>query len=453
MVARYKFYLFWGLFQMICILPVISQAAQWQIIHAGHLLHMDPDKADARSFEFRARKSVVIRNGKISKIHDGYTSPKDLQVSENDHVSLIDLSNRYVLPGLIDGHIHLTATPVIAGKRRIEAVTLSDADRAVLATAAAKAILKGGFTTVRDLGAIGKDAIYAVRDGIKKRYIPGPNILASGNVLSPTGGHADKSTGYRQDLHNVLTSPGVCNGQDGCTRVVREQIRNGANAIKITATGGVLSQASSGVGQQFTDREMIAIVETAHALGRKVTAHAHSKQGIEAALKAGVDSVEHGTFLDQKTIKLFLKNDAYLVPTLMAGDAVTGWAKDDVPFLSIIQKSKALLIGDQMIKATALAHKAGVKIAFGTDSSLLKNGINCREFPLLVKAGLSPQAALHTSLINAAENLGIGDHTGRLLPEYHADIIAVRKDPFKDINALCDVTFVMKSGHVEWPEK
>jgi imidazolonepropionase-like amidohydrolase len=275
--------------------------------------------------------------------------------------------------------------------------------------------------------------------------VQGPRIVASGNVISPPGGEGDVH-GYRPDVMAVLARPNLCTGADECARVVRKHIQRGADIIKIVATGAVLSDAATGLDQQFTDAEMVSIVETAHALGRKVTAHAHSAAGINAALRAGVDAIEHGTFLDAESIRLFKSKGARLVPTLMAGDTVTGWANDPHSHLGARSREKAATVGPKMIDAARRAHQGGVVIAFGTDSSVSRHGDNAREFGLLVKAGLTPLEAIQTATTVGARHLGLEKEIGSLAPGKAADLIAVAGDPLKDVTELERVRFVMKAG-------
>jgi imidazolonepropionase-like amidohydrolase len=266
-------------------------------------------------------------------------------------------------------------------------------------------------------------------------------------VISPYGGEGDVY-GYRPDVTKVIQRPNLCSGADDCSRVVRQQIQRGADIIKIVATGAVLSDADQGLGQQFSDAEMVSIVETAHRLGRQVTAHAHDAVGINAALRAGVDGIEHGTFLDAESIKLFKEHGAYLQPTLMAGDTVTGWAKDPHTFLSPAARDKALVVGPKMIDAARRAHEAGVKISVGTDSSVSPHGQNAREFSLLVKAGFTPLEAIQAGTTRGADHLKLSKQVGSLAPGKQADIVAVRGDPLKDVGVLEHVSFVMKTGEV-----
>ncbi len=381
---------------------------------------------------------LVSHDGKILEIQDGFQAP--------DGTEVVDLKDKFCLPGLIDSHVHLTSELGPTG--RLDTVTRSDADNAMYGASHARKTLLAGFTAVQDLGARGDDAIYAVRDAINRGDIPGPHIRAAGQTISASGGHGDPRHGYAEMVAAALHRPAICNGADDCRRAVRENVRKGADVIKITATGGVLSNTAAGTEQQFFDDEMENIVKAAHFMGRQVTAHAHGKGGIEAALRAGIDSIEHGTYLDKETIKLFKKYDAYLVPTVLAGATVVEMAKDPDGFLPPPSRAKALEVGPQMISMLRMAHEGGVKIAYGTDSGVSKHGDNAREFALMIEAGFTPMEAISAATIIAAEHLQMADKIGSLEAGKQADIIAVGSSPLDDINELLDVDFVMKGGKV-----
>jgi len=409
------------------------------IVHAGKLLAVPGEPA-------QAERTIIVRNGKIEKIAAGYLDAATAGATDTDDVRIIDLKNSFVLPGLIDSHVHILGEN--NPNARLQTVEMSDADDAIAGAGFAKKTLLAGFTTVRDVGAGPGDAIFALRDGIARGDVPGPRIFASGATISVTGGHGDGTQGYRDDIAHVLHSPAVCDGPADCRRAVREQIRRGADHIKLTATGGVLSNTAAGLEQQFFDDELKAIIDSAHSMGRKVTAHAHGVAGINSALRAGVDSIEHGTYLDDESVKLFKKNGAYLVPTLLAGATVVEWAKDPDSFLLPPQRAKALQVGPLMHEMAEKAHKAGVKIAFGTDTGVSRHGENAREFPLLVAAGLTPTEAIRAATVSAADHLGKSDVIGSIAPGKYADIIATDGDPTADVSELLDVDFVMKGGAV-----
>jgi imidazolonepropionase-like amidohydrolase len=404
--------------------------ADLTFVQAGRLL------ADPATGKVEAQKTLVIRAGRVVEIRDGYVGEGQGKV--------VDLRDSFVLPGLIDSHVHLCAEN--GPDDKMNRVTKTAADLAIDGAYFARVTLDAGFTTVADLGEE-NDAIFALRDGIARGRVPGPRIVAAGNVISPHGGEGDVY-GYRWEVIKAIERPNLCSGADDCRRVVRQQVQRGADIIKIVATGAVLSDAAQGVDQQFTDDELKAMVETAHMLGRRITAHAHGAAGINAFLRAGGDSIEHGTFMDEESIKLLKARHAYYVPTLMAGYTVTKWANDPNSFLSPQARAKALLVGPQMIKTARRAHEAGVLIAFGTDSSVSPHGQNAHEFELLVQAGLTPLEAIQAATRAGADHLQLSREIGSLAPGKQADLIAVKGDPLKDVSELERVSFVMKGGAV-----
>ena len=406
-------------------------AAPLTYIHAGRLL------ADPASGKVTERQTVVVQGGKVLRIEDGFTTA--------DGAKVIDLHDAFVLPGLIDSHVHLTSEQ--GPNAQLEEFTKTRSDLALDGAWNGMKTLRAGFTTVADLGAP-NEAIFALRGAIKSGRIPGPRIIAAGSAISVHGGHGDPANGMPEELVHVFRPTSVCSGADDCRRAVREQVRAGADIIKITATGGVLSNTAAGVGQQFSDEELKAIVETAHSMGRKVTAHAHGFDGINSFLRAGGDSIEHGTYLDAESIKLFKSSGAWLIPTLMAGDFVAREAARPNTFFTPAQRDKALLVGPRMLDMCRRAHDAGVKIAFGTDTGVSAHGDNAGEFGLLVKCGFTPIDAIRAATIWAAEHFGLLDQIGSLLPGKQADLIAVRGDPLADVTVLTKVTFVMKGGVV-----
>lgn len=384
------------------------------------------------------KHSVRIESGRIAAVEKGFAAK-----ASGDEI--IDLSDQVVLPGLIDCHVHLTAE--FGPTHKMLTVEESAAAIALHAAAHARATLLAGFTTVRDLGELGGagDAIFALRSAVTKGYVPGPRIFAAGAVISPTGGHGI-TCGYREDINLLLDSSGRADGIDGCRQAVRRQVHRGADFIKFVATGGVLTDTATGTGQQFFADELEAIIATAHMLGRKTTAHAHGADGIKAALKAGVDSIEHGSFMDDEAIELMLARKVVHVPTTLAGATVAAQAKQG--FLPDAIRKKALEVGPQILNTLNRSHKAGIRIAFGTDSGVSRHGDNAQEFALMVEAGMSPMEAIAAATRHAAEHIGFTDQIGSIEPGKFADIIAVARDPLKDIRALCDVGFVMKAGVV-----
>ncbi|PTS89839.1 MULTISPECIES: metal-dependent hydrolase family protein [unclassified Caulobacter] len=407
-----------------------SALAETLFVQAGRLL------ADPATGKVETARTVVIENGKVVRIADGYVSEPGGKV--------LDLKDSFVLPGLIDSHVHLTNEQ--SPNSRLNEVTRSPADEALVGAGFARKTLLAGFTTVADLGATNQ-AIFALRDGIRRGDVIGPRILAAGSAVSVHGGHGDVN-GYSEEVMHVLRPTSVCSGPDDCRRAVREQVWLGADIIKITATGGVLSNTAAGLNQQFSDAELSAIVETAHRMGRKVTAHAHGVDGINSFLKAGGDSIEHGTYLDADSVALFKKNGGYLVPTLMAGDFVYRIASGPNNFLTPAQTAKALDAGPKMLAMARRAHEGGVRIAFGTDTGVSAHGDNAGEFVLLVKAGLTPLEAIQTATVNAADHFGLSNEIGSLAPGKTADLIAVKGDPLQDVAVLKAVTSVVKSGVV-----
>ncbi len=415
------------------VLAMTSPAtAHTQALQCGAVLNLPGSKP------LGASTIIIDHDGTITKINKGFTNDKD--------VTVVDLKDKFCLPGLIDSHVHLTSQ--LGPKQRLETVTKSDADYAMDAVLYSRRTLMAGFTTVQDVGARGDDAIYAVRDAINRGDIAGPRILAAGKTVSISGGHGDGRHGYSEAIAKALASPAICDGADDCRRAVRENIRKGADVIKITATGGVLSNTAAGTEQQFFDDEMRDIVRAAHFMGRKVTAHAHGKGGIEAALRAGIDSIEHGTYLDKKTATLFKKHDAYLVPTVLAGATVVEMANDPNSFLPKPSRDKAKQVGPQMINMLRIANEEGVKIAFGTDSGVSKHGENAKEFALMVEAGFTPMQAIKSATVIASRHLQLSDSIGTIEAGKQADIIAVSGNPLDNVEELLDVDFVMKGAKI-----
>ncbi|MCA9272521.1 MAG: amidohydrolase family protein [Phycisphaerales bacterium] len=406
------------------------------VLHCGQLL-AEPGQ------EPMGESTVVIENGVITNIFNGIVFVDAAPgMPQNTH---IDLTDKFVLPGLIDCHTHLTFELPPMQMRLRKQLTEDATYEAVDGTHNALKTLMAGFTTVRNVGS-GGAAIYALRNRIAEGVIPGPRILAAGKSISVTGGHADPTNGINPALSPALTSTdGIANGPDEFRHATRERIRQGSDLIKITSTGGVLSNTAAGLGQQMFDDEIEAVVETAHMMGRKVACHAHGTDGINAALRAGVDSIEHGTFLDESSIALFKETGAYLVPTIHAGKFVSEKASDPAWFNPAI-KEKAEAVGPIIQDALARAHKAGVKVAFGTDVGVGAHGTNALEFVYMVEAGFTPADAIKAATVNAADLCGIGDTVGKIAKGYQADIIAVDTNPLDDVAILQNVSFVMKGG-------
>ena len=406
---------------------------EWKIIHAGTLL------ADARE-DVLTEQSIIVRNNQIVEVLDGYVPPG--QVSGTANARVIDLSNQFVMAGLIDSHTHILSQQEPNG-REIR-VTRSSQLSTLMGVEFGMRTLRAGFTTIRNVGA-DRNAIFALRDAINQGIVMGPRIKAAGQGLTPTGGHGDGG-GYRDDVFPHPHS-GVCDGVAECRKAVRTQIKYGADHIKYVATGGVLSQTATGTGQQFTDEEQIALVEAAHAMGRKVAAHAHGKIGLEAALRAGVDSIEHGSYLDEETADLFVATGAYLVPTLIAGHTVERIATERPDFFMPAVRQKALEVGPVMKNALRLAHERGVKIAFGTDAGVNDHGTNAYEMVLMNEAGMPERDILISATINAADLMDLTDITGTIEAGKDADIVATAGNPLENISVLMRPTFVMARGN------
>ncbi len=409
-----------------------SAAQADTLVYAGTLL-AKPGSAPLHN------QTVVIAGDRIKAVQTGFTAPK-----AGDKI--VDLKNRFVLPGLFDCHVHLLS--YFSATQKLDTVTLSPQAIALRGAYHAGLDLLAGFTTVRDLGeANGSgDAIFALRDAIAKGWVPGPRVFAAGALIAPTGGHG-QTYGYRDDIDDVFTSKGRCDGPIECRKMVRLQVQRGANVIKFAATGGVLSDVGAGTGQQFFDDEIQAIVQTAHMLGRKVAVHAHGTDGINAALRAGVDSIEHGTFMDDVSIRLFKKKGAYYVPTVVAGVTVAEEAKQP-GFFSPAVRDKALAVGPHILAALRKAHAAGVKIAFGTDTGVSPHGQNAREFELMVQAGMTPMEAIKAATVSAADLVGVTKDLGTIEPGKYADLVATAASPLDNVSDLRHIRFVMKAGAV-----
>ena len=406
----------------------VSAEQPTTFVQVGRLL------ADPASGRVMRDKTLVIRGNQVVEIRDGFVGDG----------KVVDLRGAFVLPGLIDSHVHLTGQQ--SPTSRMDEVTQSNAAQAMVGARYARRTLNAGFTTVADLGA-SNEAIFALRDAVRRGDVPGPRIIASGSAVSVHGGHGD-ANGYREDILHLMSPESVCSGVEDCMRAVRLQVRSGADIIKITATGGVLSNTAAGLAQQFSEDELAAIVASAHRMGRQVTAHAHGVDGINAFLKAGGDSIEHGTYLDDESMRLFKSHNAWLVPTLMAGDYVARVAASPDNFFTPAQTAKALEAGPKMLDMARRAHEGGVRIAFGTDTGVSAHGDNAQEFALLVRAGLTPLEAIQAATVGAAEHLKISNEAGRLAAGMPADLIAVSGDPLSDVTELQRVRFVMKGGQV-----
>ncbi|MFK8028862.1 MAG: amidohydrolase family protein [Gammaproteobacteria bacterium] len=411
-----------------CLIGASSSATTW--IHAGKLIDGVGDRV-------QNEKTLVVEAGRIVAVRSGYEEP-------GVGVTLIDLREYTVMPGLMDMHTHLSYQYSRAAY--LERFTKSEADVALSAAANARKTLEAGFTTVRDLGDV-YNVTVSLREAIKRKDVPGPRIFTAAKSLATTGGHADPTNGRRPDLRgDPGPKEGVINGPEDAAKAVRQRYKDGADLIKITATGGVLSVARNGQNAQFTEEEVTAIVNTANDYSFMVAAHAHGKEGMERAIRAGVKSIEHGTYMDEATAKLMRKYDTYYVPTILAGEWVGEKARVDGFFPEVV-RPKAATIGPLIKDTFALAHEAGVNIVFGTDTGVSPHGENAREFALMVEAGMTPMDAIKSATSVAAEFLGLGD-LGTIETDNLADIIAVHGDPVDDIKAMQKVRFVMKEGVV-----
>lgn len=410
-----------------------AQAPTRTFIHAGQLL-AEPGKP------VRGPSTIVVEGGRIVAISDGF-QPAD------PGATLVDLKDKYVLPGLIDSHVHLTSDAGgLAGQ--LEEVTLSPAAQAFNAEVNGMKTLRAGFTTVRNLGD-GDGATLALRDAVAAGKVRGPRIVDAGVSISGTSGHMDGALGYRDELRPFFEgAANTCNGAEDCRRVVRIQIGRGADVIKFASTGGVNSRIGAGLGKQMFDDEAKAIVETARLFGRKVAVHAHGADGIRLAIAAGADSIEHGTILDEETIAMWAKSKTYYVPTL---STVNGYkerlaANAGAYEPDVLEKIKwRISITGKSLEQLV---PRGVRIAFGTDAGVSKHGRNADEFELMVQHGMTPVEALKAATVNAADLLGLANEIGTIAPGKSADIIAVSGDPIADVRVLKKVDFVMARGRV-----
>jgi len=409
----------------------IPAAADTTLIHAGELLAVPGESPSSR-------QTIVVEDNKIVEVVSGFANAADF----DGNVAVIDLRDKFVLPGLMDMHVHLQGE--LGPRNDSDALKMSDQLMQMRSIYFAMNTLKAGFTTVRDVGSSSQE-MYAMRDAIENGWIDGPRIIAAGGV-GITGGHADIS-GVSPDLMEMFTSPNVCDGPYDCRRAARNVIKYGADLIKITSTGGVMTDRATGTGQQMEMDELKEVVLAAARMGRKVASHAHHEDGIVAALEAGVASIEHGSYTGPRAIKLFKETGAYLVPTLLAGKTVATLAVE-VDYMSDAVKEKAIRVGNDMAGSFEKAHKAGVNIAYGTDSGISPHGTNAEEAVLMVEAGMSEMDVIISATINAADLIDMSDSIGTIEAGKFADIIAVDASPLANIDELLDVDFVMKSGKV-----
>lgn len=421
MLRRFSFFI-------VLLLAVISVSAQRTILHCGSLI-------DGKSERSQSKMSIIIEGEKIRGVQKGYISPQS-----GDKV--IDLKDKTVLPGFMDMHVHIESenTP----QRRLNNYILNPADVAFNAQMFAKRTLMAGFTTVRDLGGSGVNV--SLRNAINAGKVVGPRIYTAEKTIATTGGHGDPTNGGASHL---LGDPGpkegVINSESEARKAVRQRYKNGADVIKITATGGVLSVAKDGQGPQFKMDELKGIIETANEYGLVSAAHAHGDEGMRRAVEAGISSIEHGTFMSQATMDLMIEKGTYLIPTISAGKFVVEKAK--IPgFFPAVVVPKALEVGPKIQETFGAAYKRGVKIAFGTDAGVFPHGENGKEFGFMVEAGMSPMEAIKSATMSASQLLRIDEQYGSIEAGKMADIVAVDGDPLANITVLERVFFVMKGG-------
>ncbi len=408
---------------------VIIVSAQKTFIWCGTLI-------DGISNEPKKNMTIVIEKNKIAAVENGFSN-----AGSSDKT--IDLKTKTVTPGWIDSHVHLSheTNP----NRYLEEFQLNDVDYAYRSVVFAKRTLMAGFTTVRDAGG---EVVLSLKKAINQGLIEGPRIYAAGTPIGSTGSHGDPTNGYRNDLMgDPGPKVGVANGVDECIKAVRQRYKEGSDIIKIMATGGVLDISTGSSGAQYTEEEIKAIVQTAKDYGLKVIAHAHGAEGIKRALRAGVISIEHGTYMDDECMDLFKKTGAWYVPTIIAGKSVADSAKIPNYFPPVVAR-KAMEIGPKIQSTLSRAYKAGVKIAFGTDAGVYKHGNNWMEFGYMIEAGMKSMEAIKAATINAAELLGMKDQLGSIEVGKLADIVAVDGDPLTDPKVFGKVVFVMKDGVV-----
>lgn len=404
------------------------------LVQAGRLL-------DRPGQTPRGPSTVVIRDGRVVEIREGF-----IDASAFPGATVIDQRDRFVLPGLIDSHVHLVSD--FGGQAGlVSEMTENLPVHAFRAADNARKTLMAGFTTVRNLGDTGGVTL-ALADETAAHRLPGPRIIDAGNSISTTSGHMDGRLGFNDDLREVMPHDNVCNGVESCREAVRIQVGRGARVIKIATTGGVNSRIGAGLGAQMFEDEARALIDTAHLYGLRVAVHAHGADGVNLALRLGANSIEHGTIFDDETLRLFRQSGAYYVPTL---STVNGYierlaADPNAYSPEVLPKIqwRIRITGDSLQRAVP----AGVRIAFGTDAGVSKHGRNADEFALMVQHGMTPMQAIHAATVNAADLLGLADEIGTLEPGKRADLIAVDGDPLTDVTTLTSVDFVMRDGRV-----
>ena len=417
---------------LIFLLMTTTLVSQDKYIHAGKIF-------DSSSGKYQLNKTIIISDNIISSIEDGFIEPK------NENISVYDLRSKVILPGLIDFHVHMESES--GGKDRyINRFQDNKADVAFKSTVVAKKTLLAGFTTVRDVGGSGVNI--SLRNAINNGVVIGPRIFTSGKTIASTGGHGDPTNGYKEELvDDPGPEDGVVNSISDARKAVRYRYKNGADLIKITATGGVMSMAKNGQNPQFTEEVMSEIVRTANDYGMHVAAHAHGDEGMYRAVKSGVKTIEHGSIMKERTMKLMREKNAYLVPTISAGEHVAKMARIPGYYPEIIIP-KAIEIGVQNKASTKRAFQMGVPIAFGTDAGVYPHGDNAGEFLYMDEIGIPAEYSIKSATITNAKLLNMENMLGQIKKGFYADIIATDKSPTDDISTLKNVIFVMKNGKV-----
>ena len=415
-------------FILFCFLS-LNVFSQSTYLHCGKFI-------DGISNNIQTEVTIIIDGTKITEIKKGYQAAPA-------RATIIDLKNKTVMPGLMDAHVHLSQET--SKNRYTEGFTLNEEDFAFRSVNYAERTLMAGFTTVRDLGGT---ITLALRNAINGGYLKGPRIIAAGKSIATTGGHADPSNGMNRELMgDPAAKEGVINSPEEARKAVRQRYKEGSDVIKITATGGVLSNAKDGAGAHFTEEEIKAVVTTAKDYNYKVAAHAHGAEGMKRAIRAGVTSIEHGTFMDDETIGLMKQHGTYYVPTITAGKSVADSAKIAGYYPAVVAV-KALETGPKIQATFTKAYKAGVKIAFGTDAGVFMHGKNYKEFEYMVEGGMPAMIAIKSATMATADLLGLSDKLGSLEKGKLADVIAVDGDPIQDIKVMKNVSFVMKEGKI-----
>jgi len=421
--------------RQLCLLVVAlccAGASASTIIHAGQLV-------DVASGQILTEQTIQIEGDRIVAVSPGYLREEGAQV--------VDLRDATVMPGFMDMHVHLGQELNPPGSYS-EGFYMNSADIALRSTVYARRTLEAGFTTVRDLGARDKDALFALRDAINEGIVVGPRIYAAGKSIATTGGHADPTNGLREDLRgDPGPKEGVINGPSDAYKAVRQRYKDGSDVVKLTVTGGVLSLAKSGDNPQFTSEELDAVVAAAGDYDFVVAVHAHGAEGMKRAIRAGVHSVEHGTYMDAEAMALMKAHKTWYVPTISAGKWVADLSEQEGKLPAVV-RPKAAAVGPQIQSTFAQAWRQGVPIAFGTDAGVSPHGKNGREFRYMVEVGMPVMEALRAATINAAMLLRVENELGQIAPNFLADLVAVRQDPFADVSSLEAPDFVMKGGVV-----